>query len=66
MDTNDYRGEIIGKHKRGGQVYEVKYLNLRGLHPMDRRRLEWLAFASGDLQQAVADTRLDLMVNGWS
>ncbi|SEJ87078.1 hypothetical protein SAMN05518849_11653 [Sphingobium sp. AP50] len=66
MDTNDYRGEIIRKHKAGRDTYEVSYLDLRGLHPMDRRKLEWLAFAPGHVQQAVADTRLDLMVNGWS
>lgn len=66
MSAPEYRGEIIRKHKKGGKVYEVSYIDLRGLHPIDRRKLEWLAFAPGSLQQAVADTRLDLMVNGWS
>ena len=60
MDTNEYRGEIIRKHKNGGKVYEVSYLDLRGLHPMDRRKLEWLAFASADLQAKVANGRLGL------
>ncbi|MEK7454705.1 MAG: hypothetical protein AABZ76_07255 [Pseudomonadota bacterium] len=65
MSNDEWRGEITRKHKRNGKVYEVKYLDLRGIHPMDRRKLEWLAFASGSLRQAVADARLDLMVNGW-
>jgi hypothetical protein len=60
MSNDEWRGEITRKHKRSGKVYEVKYLDLRGLHPMDRRKLEWLAFASADLQAKVANGRLGL------
>jgi len=54
-----YRAEIVRKHRSGGDVYEVRYLDLRGLHPMDKRKLEWLAFADPDMWLAVETARAE-------
>ncbi|WP_156106163.1 hypothetical protein [Sphingobium sp. ba1] len=62
----EYRSEITRRHHRKGGHYHVRYLDLRNLHPIDRRRLEWAAWADPDLQLAVERTRADLIANGWS
>lgn len=66
MENTEYRAEIIRKHRKGGQVYEVSVIDLTGMHPIDRRRFLWGAFATSELKQTVANTRLDLLSGGWS
>lgn len=65
MSNTEYRGEIIRKHKAGGRVYEVSYIDYRGLEPIERRKLDFQAFCGPVIHHKVATARLDLLRNGW-